>query len=182
MPNWCSNTLEVFGTECQIKHFRKEISGVPWQNTFDLGSFSEFTFNSIIPVPKKLIKKSIKDASNSEWYDFCCDSWGTKWDATDVCFSSQEIENKVLLTIHFETAWSPPMGIFMRMATKFKHLDFSAFRMEEGMAFKGSFVVEKGIIVEECDSEMTLEDYHELGYHEDEGSEDSNCLLCILKE
>jgi hypothetical protein len=71
----------------------------------------------------------------ANWYDFCVNEWGTKWD-----FGSGDGINDVAknsLTVYFESAWSPPI----RAYEKLTDLGFTveATYHEPGMAFVGSW-------------------------------------------
>ena len=87
MPNWCNNSVEIYHTDpAMIERVRK---------AFDEGTL----LNEFIPIPQSLKivagcvgdpdeqKKLEEDtARNKEvhgygnWYDYCVNEWGTKWD------------------------------------------------------------------------------------------------------
>src|SRR5271155_1321112 len=49
------------------------------------------------------------------WYDWRLDQWGTKWNVDDPVVSDEGNA----LTITFDTAWSPPLPIFEKLAAMF---------------------------------------------------------------
>jgi len=69
------------------------------------------------------------------WYDWCLKNWGVKWDAANV--------NKSVyargITITFETAWGPPVGIIHALAAKYPELTFRNTYSVEG--YPGTDVV-----------------------------------------
>lgn len=43
------------------------------------------------------------------WYDWCCEHWGTKWNACDSEVKSEDV-------VEFETAWSAPLPIVEQLS------------------------------------------------------------------
>lgn len=69
----------------------------------------EKQFNSINELGKQYIE-NIKNYSFPQWYDWCVENWGTKWnveDDIDVVYNKNIDE----YDISFQTAWSVPTGI-----------------------------------------------------------------------
>ena len=62
------------------------------------------------------ITHNFPDGKNDDrWYDWSYSNWGTKWDACD-----KEIEDEEdWAEITFNTAWSPPEGIFRKIKDHF---------------------------------------------------------------
>lgn len=142
MPNWCENTL-VLKHEDPTMIARAHAA-------FAKGEF----LNEFIPVPKDLTdtvagsmaedqreaheaqqEANVEKYGYANWYDFCVNEWGTKWD-----FGSGDGINDVAknsLTVYFESAWSPPI----RAYEKLTDLGFTveATYHEPGMAFVGSW-------------------------------------------
>src|SRR5438045_2750467 len=94
MPNWCENDLEIEGKSERVNEFLK----------FAEGPESQFDFNRFIPYPEKFAELDQKaEEARDEWqktppekrgpypvitdgfnqggYEWCCDHWGTKWNA-----------------------------------------------------------------------------------------------------
>ena len=142
MPNWCANTVEI-AHENPAK--LKEIV-----EAFNKAQFCQYAK----PVPEDLQivagflgdgdeqkALELKEAANLErhgyknWYDFCVNEWGTKWDVGgdgDVVVI-EELQTEV--TLCFDSAWSPPIGAYEALV----ELGFSvrAYYYEPGMAFAG---------------------------------------------
>ena len=92
MPNWCSNNLSLsHDNPDMISRAKKAIE----EGTF---------FNEFVPLP---------ESEKDNWYDWCCENWGTKWNACDVVFNDYSIDNdhKPSIDYSFQTAWSPPETI-----------------------------------------------------------------------
>lgn len=66
-------------------------------------------FNSLVELGKQYIE-NIKKYGYPQWYDWCVENWGTKWnveDDVDVSYNKNTDE----YDITFDTAWSVPSGI-----------------------------------------------------------------------
>ncbi len=116
MPNWCSNRLEVSHEEDGLF------------SLFVKAAKDEELFSTFCPIPKKI--KEDGDA----WYDWCIQNWGTKWET-----SSMQIEEdwKDVITVRFDTAWSPPLAFY----GKLEELGFKvrAMYFEPGVAYFGYY-------------------------------------------
>ena len=144
MPNWCNNTLELHHEDpAMIERAKK---------AFADGKFLE----EFIPVPASLHivagrvgdgdeqKKLEEDTARNievhgygNWYDFCVNEWGTKWDVGGDDYNEpiQETPNKI--TMSFDSAWAPPTTAM----DKFEALGFSVrlYYYEPGMCFAGVY-------------------------------------------
>lgn len=63
---------------------------------------------------------NLKRYGSRDWYDWCNEHWGTKWDACD-----SYVEGNA---IHFNTAWSTPLPVLFKLA---KHCDFIVVYTDE---------------------------------------------------
>lgn len=78
-----------------------------------------------IESQNKSVKLAIQYQQNLElygattWYDWCCENWGTKWNAY-----SQNDERNNANTIYFQTAWSSPIELIAELSTKFPLVTF----------------------------------------------------------
>lgn len=57
-----------------------------------------------------------------DWYGWCCDNWGTKWNACDVSISG---ESATTLIYEFDTAWSEPTPVLQALSGKYPDIDIS---------------------------------------------------------
>jgi hypothetical protein len=142
MPNWCSNTLEIKGPTKKLEEFSKTIKD------------GEGFFNTILPLPKQLEETTSptpKDSNQplidgaNNWYDWRVNNWGTKWDVDgEDSFYTNELKDfdtledgteRSVLTLAFDTAWSPPEGIFEELSRQ--GFGIKAYYYEPGMDFAG---------------------------------------------
>ena len=137
MPNWCSNYISVRGTNsAEIKRLA---------DAFDTGEFCD----AVIPVPSVLKNTTAPTQEGDEaaeqrkaqtgydnWYDFCVNRWGTKWDISigDVC---ERDEDGLGFNGGFDSAWSPPMGVVEQLAEQ--GYQVTLYYNESGMAYVGKF-------------------------------------------
>ena len=153
MPNWCNNSVEIYHEDpAMIERVRTAFN--------DGRLLAEF-----IPIPQSLRivagcvgdpdeqKKLEEDtARNREvhgygnWYDYCVNEWGTKWDVGADGNPAQDIPGGLMLG--FDSAWSPPVAAY----DKLEGLGFRirAMYYEPGMGFAGIY-------------EDGHDDYHEYG-------------------
>jgi hypothetical protein len=144
MPNWCNNTLELQHEDpAMIERAKK---------AFAEGKFLE----EFCPVPASLhiVAGSVGDPDEQKkleedtarniathgygnWYDYCVNEWGTKWDVggDDYNEPHQESPNKIIMS--FDSAWAPPTAAM----DKFMDLGFSVrlYYYEPGMCFAGIY-------------------------------------------
>ena len=122
MPNWSSNYIEVRGTNsAKIQELVK--------------AFNESALcQAVLPVPEELLE-TVAGSHNdpeaqllltkqteantekfgySNWYDFCTNEWGSKWDICEAELLHQD-EDGLGFTGSFESAWSPPLGIVQEL-------------------------------------------------------------------
>lgn len=77
--------------------------------------FNNKHFRNIIKGYHNTLKYGSKD-----WYDGCCNNWGTKWNAHE-----SKINEDIII---FQTAWGEPCGIYAELS---KHIDFKVIYHDE---------------------------------------------------
>ena len=55
------------------------------------------------------------------WYDWSCDNWGTKWNA---CGYSEGIDYSENEYLEFDTAWSAPIPVLVKLSEMFPKIEF----------------------------------------------------------
>jgi hypothetical protein len=146
MPNWCDNVVEI-GHDNPEK-LQEAVAA------FNAGALCEYA----IPVPKELHITAGRVGGNHEyaqqlleltealnvkffgyknWYDFCVDKWGTKWDVTNEGDAIELTPGQTDDTISFMSAWSPPCGVYDALIEK--GFRIRAYYHEPGMAFAGIY-------------------------------------------
>ncbi len=145
MPNWCTNGVT-------ISH-KDPAKMAALAEAMKAGTF----FNHIIPVPEDLqivagrvgaednpeqielerkTQENIEKYGAGNWYDFCVNRWGTKWDVD--CDGMMEVSDDGLtITASFDSAWSPPIGIYEEMVEQ--GYEVVAYYYESGMGFVGKW-------------------------------------------
>jgi len=140
MPNWCNNSVEIYHEDpAMIERVRE---------AFNKGALLQ----EFIPVPEDLHivagsvgdpdeqKKLLEDTSRNiathgygNWYDFCVNEWGTKWDVGADGNPAQDIPGGLMLG--FDSAWSPPTTAYEKLMEQ--GFTIRAMYYESGMAFAG---------------------------------------------
>lgn len=145
MPNWCSNTLTLTHEDPDMIRRARE--------AFRDGRL----LDEFIPIPQDLKdttagafgdteKQAVLEAQSAanrdrhgyaNWYDFCVNEWGTKWDVggDDDGDYSEDADHSVTFT--FDSAWSPPIAAYDKLV----EMGFSVqgYYYEPGMAFAGVY-------------------------------------------
>ena len=127
MPNHITNNLKLMDdeNETNYEHNQKVMAEIVALMKTDK---SEFDFNVLIPYPKHFADadKAARDheVANGSWdtrpkdgfnqggYEWCCDNWGTKWNAYEVAVTKWD-------GIYFDTAWATPEPIFRELSKRF---------------------------------------------------------------
>lgn len=137
MPNYCSNTLTLSHKDPKKveKIYRAILDNrlcdevIPLPKTF-------LEYNSPCDMPDNEKEMHEKEYGADNWYDFCVERWGTKWDIME---SSAVINYglKTTVTASFLTAWSPPTGIYQALVDD--GFEVKSMYFECGMGFAGIF-------------------------------------------
>lgn len=156
MPNWCQNSVKIYHSNLEMME--------RFVNAYKKGT----VLQEFIPVPESLIdtvsgfvpekegaSQLEKEKINMEahgyknWYDFCVNEWGTKWDI------SPQDELQVIHTHHFDghldnyretikedgihinfdSAWSPPLSAYNKLTDMGFYI--KAMYYEPSMGFAG---------------------------------------------
>lgn len=148
MPNWCSNVLE-------LEHSDPEMI-IRAHDAFKRGEL----LNEFVPVPQSLkdtvsghfsdpeqqIRLELQEICNQHdhgyrnWYDFCVNEWGTKWDVGGNDDAGSPDDGR--LTLSFDSAWAPPVAFYEKMTQQ--GFNVRAYYYEPGCAFCGMFDSEYG--------------------------------------
>ena len=143
MPNWCNNYLVLEHEDpAMIERAKKAFA--------DGRLLAEF-----VPVPESLhivagcvgdpdeqkkleedTAKNIEVHGYGNWYDFCVNEWGTKWDVGGEGDQASQ-DSPTDLRMNFDSAWAPPIAAM----EKFQDLGFKVKLVywESGMCFCGLY-------------------------------------------
>ena len=144
MPNWCNNYLELEHDDpAMIERAKKAFAEGKLLEEFVPVPASLHIVAGCVGDPDEQKKLEEDTAKNLEvhgygnWYDYCVNEWGTKWDVGgDDCVSPGDNgPNSVVMV--FDSAWAPPCAAM----DKFMDLGFrvTLYYYESGMCFAGIY-------------------------------------------
>lgn len=142
MPNWCQNSVTITHEDPAKMSALVE--------AMNANKFCNFA----IPVPTELSEtisgaygdsdkqaeleaqtaRNIETHGYGNWYDFCVNRWGTKWEVdtqSSVDFDGQTVNAS------FDSAWSPPCGVYEALVEQ--GYDVVAYYYEPGMGYLGKY-------------------------------------------
>ena len=155
MPNWVDNTITLKHSDpTMIKRAHDALERGEFLNEFHP-----------VPLDLQIVAGRLGDDESAEqqalvlqenanrdkygyanWYDWCVNEWGTKWDVGDE--GSATLNEDGSLTASFNSAWSPPIEAYRMLEDL--GFEIKAYYFEGGMMFAG--------IYEDGD-----DDYYEIG-------------------
>ena len=143
MPNWCNNYLELEHEDPAMIERAKtafadarllaEFCPVPESLHIVAGSVGD-------PDEQKKLEedtaRNIATHGYGNWYDYCVNEWGTKWDVGGEG-DQATVTGPNSISMGFDSAWAPPIAAM----EKFQDLGFKVKRIywESGMCFCGLF-------------------------------------------
>lgn len=135
MPNWCKNNLKIKDNGEKILELLAYVKDEE----------GNFTMNKAVPMPKELEdtespntesaekrKKLIEKYGVDNWYDWHCNNWGVKWDASESGFWKDGDD----WMISFQTPWGPPTEFVKKLSAQFPKITFILQFADEG---RGSY-------------------------------------------
>jgi hypothetical protein len=146
MPNWCENTLTVYGDKNELKKFVKKAKSK--EEPLSLANlYPEPDYNKI------KVKRTYPEISGDgyadpkeAWWDWRVQNWGTKWEITDVIYDGDEDG----VEYSFMSAWSPPSDWLEKVGADYPKLDFILKYDEPGMCFMGASKSKQGVFSDNC--------------------------------
>ena len=138
MPNWCNNVLTL----------NEDTDDSIWEVLKDYLTDGRLDFELIRPLPDelrgttsptpndtdpKISEALIQKYGADNWWDWCVQNWGTKWNSDMDAESIQDKHSMVM-----STAWSPPIPIVAQLS-KLTGRDFRLTYIEEGIDFCGEY-------------------------------------------
>ena len=145
MPNWCSNEVTIDGTKEDIAKFVEECFT-------DFKGTPVLDFAKVMPEPdydqpqkdgthNNGVQKELHDVM-PDWWNWRNTNWGTKWNLVpdpEGNLTGYELVGKDdgFIQLEFETAWSPPNGIYNEIWAKYPDLTVNWFYREDGCQLAG---------------------------------------------
>jgi len=155
MPNWCNNTLEITHSDpAMIERARSAFADGRLLDEFhpvpnDLKIVAGRVGADDDQAQKDLVAQEQANRAKygyANWYDWCVNEWGTKWDVGGNGYEAQDIPNGLIMT--FDSAWAPPVRAMEQLVDL--GFDVRLMYYEPGMAFCGVW-------------ENNDDDYYEIG-------------------
>ena len=162
MPNWISNTVEVYtASKADDQKIYKSI----------VNKNKEIDFSILIPEPFEWVgekfggnlsmMKAMKDNKEFDWYSWRWDNWGTKWNASD--YNGEAEGNGVYW---FQTAWSMPMPWVIALSKKFPESEVYVTYYDEdyGSNFGQFSMIDgkpKGYVINQLDDAADEQEFNE---------------------
>lgn len=134
MPNWCLNKLKISHTDPAA------VSRLV--AAFDAGRLCQ----EFIPMPADI---------GDDWYDWCVDHWGTKWDVgvdKKEWHGTKAVVADNQVTCEFDSAWAPPIPLYDALTELGFKIRASYF--EPGMGFCGIYIDGQDNFVDYADIDL----------------------------
>lgn len=158
MPNWCNNSITLKHKDpamieravkaYQEGRFLAEFIPVPQELKDTVAGFKPEDEREAHEAQQK---SNLEKFGYKDWYSFCVNEWGTKW---DIGGGGEFIEQPDANTIEasFDSAWAPPCAAYEKLAAM--GFEIKAYYMETGMAFCGKWT---------GNEDDSFDDYYEYG-------------------
>ena len=155
MPNWCLNNLTIeHDDRAKVMEF---------VHAYKEGKVCDH----YLPVPRGGNGELITDMNHPDyWHTWCSNNWGTKWDIGSDNDEAHGLKPTVVgnqATMTFDSAWSPPIGLYRELALRGFRVVASYF--EPGMAYCGEWIDNNDNYIEYGDDKTLIpksiwEDYN----------------------
>tara|TARA_B100000029_G_scaffold455373_1_gene482584 strand:+ start:12300 stop:13010 length:711 start_codon:yes stop_codon:yes gene_type:complete len=161
MPNWCENSMTVFGEVETLNKFAEAITSKERENVYEGTAYelkdneiSVTIFSNLLPAPENGSKKIINDKGELvgtafadperdgndyiNGWDWCIKNWGTKWGDCDNRMTKDYDDTRgrtPRLDFTYDTAWGP--ADYSQISEMYPELFFMVTYQEHGMGFMG---------------------------------------------
>jgi hypothetical protein len=147
MPNYCNNVVEIRGPVKQVKALvdhKLDFQKIhPYPPELDITAGREGADDSPEQIALVAAEESnLKKYGYKNWYDWCVNNWGTKWnaggdnDAMMVDFD-EDVADQGIALFQFDTAWAPPLGVLEKLMETHPELSIECRYHEPGVGFFG---------------------------------------------
>tara|TARA_B100000497_G_scaffold113843_1_gene135974 strand:+ start:252 stop:794 length:543 start_codon:yes stop_codon:yes gene_type:complete len=124
MPNWCNNSIRIKGDYDTLVQLKPVVDS------------GEGFLQAIKPMPKEL-EGTTAPSDTPNWYDWCNENWGTKWDPEVHLEFQDNGDGTAEITGWFDTAWAPPIDAISTLADDWDSCYIELVYHESGMCFIG---------------------------------------------
>lgn len=194
MPNWVYSKVAVTGDAADVARLKEQVGRTytmkdvdVWEGGTTVKKDVEYDdvisfWNIVAPEGEDLEKYQGSLGTPGAmpfWYDWNCDNWGCKWDASDTDLTEIHGEH---IEYTFSTPWSPPVPAMTSLAQQYPNLTLT-MDWEEEQGFGGTleFVKDDVTVLDEYDIPATHEEMmsrKEYCYCEDSDPEDMPFADC----
>jgi hypothetical protein len=98
------------------------------------GSYGDSERQALLEAQTEI---NLKVYGYGNWYDFCVNEWGTKWDVGGDDGITDYEEGSTSASFTFDSAWSPPINAYEKLEAL--GFDVEGYYYEPGMAFVGVY-------------------------------------------
>ena len=149
MPNWAYNQLKLSHkdramieravTAFDAEHFLQEFIPCPQPLLETVAGWSNDPAEQAKMEQQQ--QANIAQFGHKDWYNWCIDNWGTKWDFGNELDELPEITQEgelYTVNLYFDTAWSPPIEGYRKLEEQ--GFVIHALYDEESTAFCGEYI------------------------------------------
>lgn len=138
MPNWCSNNLTLKHEDPAM--IKRAVSAFhEGKLLHEFSPCPQELLDGVSPAADDVAQANIEKYGYSDWYTWCINNWGTKWDINGDVGDADESDDGLSVLMSFDTAWSPPLEFYRTMEDDFG-FTVKATYFEPGMAYVGEWV------------------------------------------
>lgn len=119
--NLTAGSEETIARSCAVARVNGKTTSDEFEKPWSKGK----TFDEWADLGDKYIS-NIKKYKASNWYDWCWDNWGTKWNADEPYWEGDNF-------VSFNTAWNTPTPVYQRLSELFPDVTFMVEYADEDL-------------------------------------------------
>jgi hypothetical protein len=132
-----------------------------WKGITDAGGLCAYfgdSYEQMLAFGEQLLE-NIRLHGDPTWLEWSFKHWGTHWNVDGKDDVQLERKSPTLATLHFDTAWTPPVPAISKLAEMFPMVEMRLEYCEPSMGYVGEIVLAGG--VEVSHRPRDIEDFHE---------------------
>ena len=145
---------ELKGTISPRRRTYEEIIQIAKENNWSDESLQHNLANALTPEGVAKLDELKAKFGADNWYDWCNDNWGTKWDACHAAIERVPYviagpQSKDRVVISFDTAWAAPEPVIHALVRKYPNLNFVhsySYEGEENTDFTVDYRLNEGVL------------------------------------
>lgn len=164
-----------------VEYFQRMLS-YPWVKNENISDIESLRKYLLLKISKKGLLEGLQAIKNEEehgypdWYSWSCAKWGTKWNAYDI----KKIAND---SIRFDTAWSTPFPVMLKLSELFPSLTVEVYYADEDIGSNcGSYFLKAGTLINEYSPEgnEAIKFAHKIQSIDDDETEMGYVVNCFM--